>query len=112
MTAAIRDLRPGDLSDAESVVRVRRAALPFVISTVEGVSYEPSCAHPASHHRVLVAETPDGGFAGTAETGIAHDSPQPGQGYVNAYAEPARRGAETRCTKRLTKQPAKELETA
>ncbi|WP_404960907.1 GNAT family N-acetyltransferase [Streptomyces sp. 147326] len=92
MTASIRDLRPGDLSAVESVVRVRRAALPFMISTVEGVAFELSCAHPASHHRILVAETPGGEVVGTAETGIAHDSPQPGQGYVNAYVDPARRG--------------------
>ncbi|MER6447785.1 GNAT family N-acetyltransferase [Streptomyces venezuelae] len=92
MTVSIRDLRPGDRADAESVVRVRRAALPFMIATAEGVAFELSSAHPAKHHRILVAETPDGRVVGTAQTGIAYDSPEPGQSYVNAYVDPAHRG--------------------
>ncbi|WP_314249302.1 GNAT family N-acetyltransferase [Streptomyces kutzneri] len=92
MTMSIRDLRPGDPSDAESVVRVRRAALPFVITTAEGVAFELSSAHPAKHHRILVAETGDGRVIGTAQAGIVHDSPDPGQSYVNAYVDPAHRG--------------------
>ncbi|MEV7446335.1 GNAT family N-acetyltransferase [Streptomyces sp. NPDC091204] len=92
MIASIRDLRPGDLADAASVVRVRRAVLPFMINTAEAVAYELACAHPASHHRVLVAETPGGEVVGTADAGIAHDSPEPGQGYVNVYVDQAHRG--------------------
>ncbi|MCX5306892.1 GNAT family N-acetyltransferase [Streptomyces sp. NBC_00160] len=93
MTVSIRDLRPGDHSDAESVVRVRRAALPFMITTTEGVAFEVSSAHPAKHHRILVAETADGRVIGTAQVGIAYDSPEPGQSYVNAHVDPAHRGA-------------------
>ncbi|MFG2336902.1 GNAT family N-acetyltransferase [Streptomyces yangpuensis] len=92
MTVLIRDLRPDDLQDVESVVRVCRAALPFLITSAGDVTFELSSAHPAKHHRVLVAETPDGEVLGTARAGIAHDSPRPGQGYVNAYVDPARRG--------------------
>ncbi|MEW2587604.1 GNAT family N-acetyltransferase [Streptomyces virginiae] len=92
MTVLIRDLRPGDLRDVESVVRVRRAALPFMITSAGDVTFELSAAHPARHHRVLVAETADGEVVGSAQAGIAHDSPRPGQGYVNAYVDPARRG--------------------
>lgn len=92
MTVLIRDLRPDDLQDVESVVRVRCAALPFLITRAGDVTFELSSAHPAKHHRVLVAETPDGEVLGTAQAGIAHDSPRPGQGYVNAYVDPARRG--------------------
>ncbi|MFD9476398.1 GNAT family N-acetyltransferase [Streptomyces nojiriensis] len=92
MTVSIRDLRPGDPPDAESVVRVRRAALPFMITTAEGVAFELSSAHPAKHHRILVAETADGRVIGTAQVGIAYDSPEPGQSYVNAYVDPAHRG--------------------
>ncbi|WP_030770151.1 GNAT family N-acetyltransferase [Streptomyces sp. NRRL F-2664] len=92
MTVLIRDLRPGDPRDVESVVRVRRAALPFLITSVRDVAFELTGAHPARHHRVLVAETADGEVVGTAQVGIAHDSPRPGQGYLNAYVHPARRG--------------------
>ncbi|MEU4726917.1 GNAT family N-acetyltransferase [Streptomyces sp. NPDC023588] len=92
MTVSIRDLRPDDPSDAESVVRVRRAALPFMITTAEGVAFELAGAHPAKHYRLLVAETGAGAVIGTAQVGIAHDSPQPGQSYVNVYVDPAHRG--------------------
>ncbi|APU39629.1 MULTISPECIES: GNAT family N-acetyltransferase [unclassified Streptomyces] len=92
MTVLIRDLRPDDLQDTESVVRVRRTALPFLVTTAADVAFGLSRSHPDRHHRVLVAETPDGEVVGTAEVGIAHDSPRPGQGYVNAYVAPARRG--------------------
>ncbi|MFD6230980.1 GNAT family N-acetyltransferase [Streptomyces sp. NPDC060232] len=92
MTVLIRDLRPGDPRDVESVVRVRRAALPFLITSAEDVAFELSRSHPDRHHRLLVAETSGGEVVGTAEVGIAHDSPRPGQGYVNAYVDPARRG--------------------
>ncbi|MEU6296838.1 GNAT family N-acetyltransferase [Streptomyces erythrochromogenes] len=92
MTVLIRDLRPDDLRDVESVVRVRRAALPFLITSAGEVAHELAGSHPDRHHRVLVAETPDGEVVGSAQAGIAHDSPRPGQGYVNAYVDPARRG--------------------
>ncbi|MFE2286001.1 GNAT family N-acetyltransferase [Streptomyces sp. NPDC059443] len=92
MPTTIRDLRPDDPADAESVVRVRRAALPFMISTARGVAFELACAHPAKRYRLLVAESADGQVIGTAQVGIAYDSPEPGQGFVNAYVDPARRG--------------------
>ncbi|WP_327734739.1 GNAT family N-acetyltransferase [Streptomyces nojiriensis] len=92
MTVSIRDVRAGDPSDAESVARVRRAALPFLIVTAEGVAFELTSAHPAKHHRILVAETADGRVIGTAQVGIVYDSPEPGQSYVNAYVDPAHRG--------------------
>ncbi|MGW5849535.1 N-acetyltransferase family protein [Streptomyces sp. NPDC055254] len=92
MTVLIRDLRPGDPRDAEAVVRVRRAALPFVITTGKSVAFEVSCAHPDKHYRLLVAETGDGLVIGTAQVGIAYDSPEPGLSFVNAYVDPAHRG--------------------
>ncbi|MFI8263317.1 MULTISPECIES: GNAT family N-acetyltransferase [unclassified Streptomyces] len=91
MTVKIRELRPGDPSDAESVVRVRRAALPFMITTPAGVAYELATAHPGKRYRVLAAETGDGLVVGTAELGLAHRSPEPGQAFVNAYVDPAHR---------------------
>ncbi|MET9961200.1 GNAT family N-acetyltransferase [Streptomyces sp. NPDC006326] len=97
MTALIRDLRRGDPSDAESVVRVRRAALPFMITTSAGVSFELDSAPPAKHYRILLAEDSDGRVVGTAQVGVAHDALQPGQAFVNACVDPAhrRRGAGT-----------------
>ncbi|MFD5146201.1 GNAT family N-acetyltransferase [Streptomyces sp. NPDC058401] len=92
MTTTIRDLRPNDLPDAESVVRVRRAALPFMISTAAGVAFELASAHPDKHYRLLVAENAEGLVVGTAQVGIVYDSPEPGQGFVNAYVDPAHRG--------------------
>ncbi|MET3988116.1 GNAT superfamily N-acetyltransferase [Streptomyces sp. PvR034] len=92
MTVLIRDLRPGDVADAEAVVRVRRAALPYMITTAEGVAFELASAHPDRHYRLLVAETPDGTVVGSAQVGIAHDSPEPGQAFLNAYVDPAHRG--------------------
>ncbi|MFD4245749.1 GNAT family N-acetyltransferase [Streptomyces sp. NPDC058525] len=92
MTVLIRDLRPNDRSDAESVVRVRRAALPFLITTAEGVAFEAGSAHPDAHLRLLLAHTAEGLVIGTAQVGIVHDSPEPGQSYVNAYVDPAHRG--------------------
>ncbi|MCX5014795.1 GNAT family N-acetyltransferase [Streptomyces sp. NBC_00555] len=92
MTVLIRDLRPNDPSDAESVVRVRRSALPFMITTAEGVAFEVGSAHPDAHFRLLVAHTGEGLVIGTAQLGIAYDSPEPGRSYVNAYVDPAHRG--------------------
>ncbi|MFJ3928112.1 GNAT family N-acetyltransferase [Streptomyces sp. NPDC090022] len=91
-TVLIRDLRPGDPVDAEAVVRVRRATLPFMITTAAGVASELTNSPPARRHRILVAQTPDGHVVGTAQAGIAHDSPEPGRSYLNAYVDPAHRG--------------------
>uniref|UniRef100_A0AAU2JM66 GNAT family N-acetyltransferase n=1 Tax=Streptomyces sp. NBC_00049 TaxID=2903617 RepID=A0AAU2JM66_9ACTN len=91
MTVLIRDLRPDDPSDVEAVVRVRRVALPFLIATPAGLAFELASAHPARRYRVLVAESGAGDVIGTAQVGIAHESPEPGQGFVNAYVDPARR---------------------
>ncbi|MFJ8015286.1 GNAT family N-acetyltransferase [Streptomyces sp. NPDC096339] len=92
MTVSIRDLRPGEPSDAEAVVRVRDRALPFLLNTAEGIGFELSSAHPGRRYRVLVAETDDGRVIGTAQVGIVHDSPEPGRSTVNLYVDPSHRG--------------------
>jgi GNAT superfamily N-acetyltransferase len=92
MTVIVRDLRPGDPADAGAVAAVRRAALPFMIATAPGVVFELESAHPDKRHRVLVAEDGDGLVVGTAQVGIAYDSEEPGQSFVNAYVDPAHRG--------------------
>lgn len=92
MTVTISDLRPHDPADAEAVAGVRRAALPFLVTTARGVSFEAASAHPDAHARLLLARTAEGLVIGTAQVGIAHESPEPGQAYVNAYVDPAHRG--------------------
>ncbi|MFC5803564.1 GNAT family N-acetyltransferase [Streptomyces formicae] len=94
MTAIVRALRPGDPDDAEGFARVRRAALPFMLASAESVAFDAAHAHPESHYRQLAAFE-EGELVGTAQVGIAHDSPEPGVGYANVYVHPdrQRRGA-------------------
>jgi GNAT superfamily N-acetyltransferase len=94
MTVIVRDLRPDVRTDLEGFVRVRRLALPFMLSTPESVAHDIAHAHPDAHLRRLVAEE-DGEIIGTAQVGIAYESPEPGQGTVNVYVHPerTRRGA-------------------
>ncbi|MFI0514722.1 GNAT superfamily N-acetyltransferase [Streptomyces canus] len=94
MTVIVRDLRPQDPADVESFAHVRHLALPFVLWTPAGVLHRLVHTHPDAHYRSLVAEQ-DGEVIGTAQLGLAHDSPEPGQGYLNIYVRPdrTRRGA-------------------
>jgi GNAT superfamily N-acetyltransferase len=94
MTVSVRDLRATDPVDVEAFAAVRRVAVPFMIATAESVVHSVTQAHPDAHFRPLVAEA-DGEVIGTVQTGIAHDSPTPGLGYLNVYVHPEhqRRGA-------------------
>jgi GNAT superfamily N-acetyltransferase len=94
MTVIVRDVRPGDRRDAEGFARIRTLALPFVLYTPDSVGYDVTHAHPDAHYRPLLAEQ-DSELIGTAQVGIVHDSPEPGQGYLNVYVAPDRthRGA-------------------
>ncbi|MET7456971.1 GNAT family N-acetyltransferase [Streptomyces sp. NPDC005574] len=94
MTVIVRELRRGTRADLAGFARVRKLVLPFMLFTPESVRYDLDHAHPASRYRPLVAEE-DGEVIGTAQVGLVHDSPQPGQGYVNVYVHPGRtrRGA-------------------
>ncbi|MGW0828078.1 N-acetyltransferase family protein [Streptomyces sp. NPDC002845] len=91
MTVIVRDFRP---EDAEAFIEVRRLALPFMVATAESLLHDIAGAAPEAHYQKLVAEE-DGEVIGTAQTGIAHDSPTPGRGYLNVYVHPERlrRGA-------------------
>ncbi|MFI6036453.1 GNAT family N-acetyltransferase [Streptomyces sp. NPDC051315] len=91
MTVIVRDLRPGVPADLEGFVRVRDLALPYLIFTPESVAHDAARAHPDARSRRLVAEE-DGEIVGTAQVGLAHDSPEPGQGFLNVYVDPARTG--------------------
>ncbi|MFH8759392.1 GNAT family N-acetyltransferase [Streptomyces atroolivaceus] len=88
MTVLVRDFLP---ADADAWVRVRRAALPYMVTTPEQVLSDLAEAHPDRHHRLLVAEE-DGEVIGTAQVGISHESTKPDQGFCNPYVHPDRRG--------------------
>ncbi|MFD8568537.1 GNAT family N-acetyltransferase [Streptomyces sp. NPDC059639] len=97
MTLIVRTLRPESPSDTEGFARVRRACVPAMLATPASVRYHVARTHPDAHYRQLIAVTDDGTVIGTAQVGIAHDSPQPGQGYANVYVHPdhENRGAGT-----------------
>ncbi|WP_262058340.1 GNAT family N-acetyltransferase [Streptomyces sp. STR69] len=94
MTVIARDLNPDVRADLDGFVQVRRLALPYMLFTPESVAFDIAHAHPEARLRRLVAEE-DGEIIGTAQVGIANESPEPGQGFVNVYVHPGRtrRGA-------------------
>ncbi|AQS70371.1 GNAT family N-acetyltransferase [Streptomyces pactum] len=94
MTVLVRELRPDDPADVAAFAHVRHAALPFVLWTPEAVVHHLLHTHPDARSRSLVAEE-DGEMIGTAQVGLVHDSPEPGQAYLNVYVHPdrVRRGA-------------------
>ncbi|MHC3389644.1 GNAT family N-acetyltransferase [Streptomyces lavendulocolor] len=89
MTVLVRDFRP---DDAEAVTQVRRAALPFEVTTPRAVLAQVASAHPARKYRLLIAEK-DGEIVGTANVGIAHESGTPGLSYANPQVHPDHRGS-------------------
>lgn len=91
MTVIVRDLRPGAAADIEAFVRVRHRALPYVHFSAASVLHGLASARPGAHARALVAVA-DGEVVGTAQVSLAHDSPEPGQGSLNVYVDPARTG--------------------
>ncbi|MEU3919577.1 GNAT family N-acetyltransferase [Streptomyces sp. NPDC029004] len=88
MTLIVRDFRP---ADAASVARVRRAALPYMVTTPEAVAFGVESANPAKKYRLLIAEK-DGEIIGTAHAGIAYESSEPGQSFVTPHVHPEHRG--------------------
>ncbi|MEU5536665.1 GNAT family N-acetyltransferase [Streptomyces sp. NPDC020362] len=94
MTVIVRDLRPDVPSDTEGFARVRHLALPYILFTPDSVRHLLTHSHPDGHFRSLVA-VEDDEVIGTAQVALVHDSPEPGQGYVNVYVRPdrTRRGA-------------------
>ncbi|TGB11032.1 GNAT family N-acetyltransferase [Streptomyces sp. MZ04] len=91
MTLLVRALRPDNTPDAEAFAAVRRACVPAMLSTAGSVAFDLTHAHPDAQYRQLAAEI-DGEIIGTAQVGIAYDSPEPGQGFANVYVLPERRG--------------------
>ncbi|MFD3524052.1 GNAT family N-acetyltransferase [Streptomyces sp. NPDC058653] len=88
MSLIVRDFRP---EDAAAVVRVRRATVPYAVTTEDALHFAVRSAHPASKYRMLVAE--DGGeVIGTSHVALAHDSDVPGQSRVNPHVHPDHQG--------------------
>ncbi|MFJ3233255.1 GNAT family N-acetyltransferase [Streptomyces sp. NPDC086787] len=94
MTVIIRDLNPDVPADLEGFAEVRHLALPYILFTADSVRHLLTHSHPDARFRSLVA-VEDGEVIGTAQVALAHDSPEPGQGYLNVYVRPdrTRRGA-------------------
>ncbi|MEU5777473.1 GNAT family N-acetyltransferase [Streptomyces venezuelae] len=94
MTVIVRALDrdgPTAAADDAGFAAVRRACVPAMLATPASVAFDRAHAHPDAGYRQLVAET-DGEVIGTAQVGVAHDSPEPGQGFANIYVHPARLG--------------------
>ncbi|MGW2172230.1 N-acetyltransferase family protein [Streptomyces sp. NPDC001705] len=94
MTVLVRDLRSDDPADVAAFAHVRHLAVPFILWTPEAIVHRLVHTHPDARSRSLVAEE-DGEVIGTAQIGLVHDSPEPGQGFLNIYVHPERfrRGA-------------------
>ena len=94
MTVLVRDLRSDDPADVAAFAQVRHRAMPFILWTPESVVHRLVHTHPDARSRSLVAEE-DGEVIGTAQIGLVHDSPEPGQAFLNVYVDPerSRRGA-------------------
>ncbi|GAA4925962.1 GNAT family N-acetyltransferase [Streptomyces coeruleoprunus] len=88
MTVIVRDFRP---EDAAGLVRVKRAAAPYLVETEESVLHDVRSAPPADGLRLLVAER-DGEVVGWVKARIVHDSPEPGQGLATPTVHPDHRG--------------------
>lgn len=88
MTVIVRDFRP---ADAPAVVGIRRASVPYDVTTEEALHFAVRSANPASKYRMLVAE--DGGeVIGTSHVALAYDSEEPGQARLNPHVHPAHKG--------------------
>ncbi|KPC61965.1 GNAT family N-acetyltransferase [Streptomyces chattanoogensis] len=88
MTLTVRDFRP---ADAKAVADLRRASLPFLISTPQGVAWQLAGAPRAQQLRLFVAEL-DGRIAGSVTSCLLHESSTPGQGAATPQVHPDRRG--------------------
>ncbi len=84
MSVLVRDFRP---EDADAVAEVRRAAVPFVVTTAESVRWHVASAPPEKRLRPLVAEV-GGQVVGESEAYVVYDSSTPGQGVAQPHVHP------------------------
>ncbi|REK87922.1 GNAT family N-acetyltransferase [Streptomyces inhibens] len=88
MTITVRDFRP---ADAKAVADLRRAAVPFLLATPQGIAWEVSTATAEQRLRLLVAER-DGRIVGSVRAMLLHDSSVPGQTTASPQVHPDHRG--------------------
>ncbi|MFF3628277.1 GNAT family N-acetyltransferase [Streptomyces sp. NPDC002164] len=88
MTVLVRDFLP---ADAAAWARVGHAAMPYIVTTPEQVSFDLASARSEERRRLLVAEE-DGEIIAIARTGLASDSPEPGLAFCDPYTHPDRTG--------------------
>jgi GNAT superfamily N-acetyltransferase len=98
MTVIVREIRPDVRADLEGFAAVRHGALPFHLITADSLAYDMAHFHADARYRPLVAEDGENGeIIGSAQIGLIHEAPEPGQAFVNVYVHPerTRRGAGT-----------------
>ncbi|MFJ9409875.1 GNAT family N-acetyltransferase [Streptomyces sp. NPDC101393] len=88
MTITVRDYRP---ADAKAVSDLRRVALPFLISTPQGVAWDVTTSPAAQELRMYIAEL-DGRIVGSARAQLLHDSSVRGQAAAAVQVHPDHRG--------------------
>ncbi|MFI7103115.1 GNAT family N-acetyltransferase [Streptomyces sp. NPDC050161] len=87
MTLTLRDFRP---SDAKAVADLRRAVLPHLIFTPQGIAWHVANAAPAQRLRLFVAVL-DGRVVGSVTCGLVHDSSVTGQAVATPCVHPGHR---------------------
>lgn len=88
MMPAVRAFRP---ADAKAVADLRRAVLPYLISTPQGVARQVSAAPAAQCLRLFVAEL-DGRIVGAVHSGLVHELGAPGRAAATPLVHPDHRG--------------------
>ncbi|MEU6219760.1 GNAT family N-acetyltransferase [Streptomyces sp. NPDC047022] len=91
MTVTVREVDPERAADTEAFARIRHRALPCMVSTGTSIAYAVRHTHPDAHYRPLLAVA-DGEPIATAQVGLVHDSPEPGNAYAHVHVDPDRTG--------------------
>ncbi|GAA2080677.1 GNAT family N-acetyltransferase [Streptomyces albiaxialis] len=85
-------MRPFRPEDAGAVTAIRRAAEPYLVTTVEALLWKVASSPASQRLRLLVAEAPGGTLLGCADTGLVAGSARRGEGFLHAAVPPDHRG--------------------
>ncbi|MFJ6700489.1 GNAT family N-acetyltransferase [Streptomyces sp. NPDC091272] len=89
---AVRDFRP-DSSDVAAIVELRRAALPYNVTTAESVVFQMASASPAARLRYLLAEdTGSGQVVGVLRAQLSYQGTETGHASCIPVVHPEHRG--------------------
>ncbi len=91
MTLTVRDFRR---ADAKAVADLRRACVPYLLSTPQGVAREVSTACAARRLRLFVAEL-DGRIVGAVRAALLPGGALPGRAAATPHVHPGHRGRGT-----------------